>query len=171
MLDIQTDGTPIAAAAPPSTPRTPRRVRFMARLASKRVFRQGGSRSPGSRKRHFALTFLGLSLTFRACGGLTPAIIGKTFFSTRRPALEAGGQRPTARCALGRKRVWTIVLAALPRHQGGPKLGCRHPPPGLAVGEPDDWLQRVIQYSRAARLSREAAAYWIPRWSPSSSGA
>src|SRR6185369_12117906 len=43
-------------------------------------------------------------------GGLTPALLGKTFFSTRRPALEAGGQRPTARCALGRKSVWNIVL-------------------------------------------------------------
>src|SRR4030095_12000038 len=44
--------------------------------------------------------------------GLTPAIIGKTFFSTRRPAPEAGGQRPTARCALGRKGVWIIVFAS-----------------------------------------------------------
>jgi hypothetical protein len=25
---------------------------------------------------------------------------------------------------------------------------CRHPPPGLAFGEPDDRLRRVIQYSR-----------------------
>ena len=30
--------------------------------------------------------------------------------STRRPALEAGGQRPTALCALGRKRVWSILI-------------------------------------------------------------
>src|SRR4051794_27225752 len=51
------------------------------------------------------------SLTFGACGGLTPALLGKTFFSTRRPALETGGQRPTARCALGRKIVWmTLIL-------------------------------------------------------------
>src|ERR1700733_8856430 len=34
-----------------------------------------------------------------------PQILGKTFFSTRRPVPEAGGQRPTARCALGRKNV------------------------------------------------------------------
>ena len=32
--------------------------------------------------------------------------IEKVVFSTRRPVLEAGGQRPTARCALGRKGVW-----------------------------------------------------------------
>src|SRR4051812_32022342 len=51
-----------------------------------------------------------ISLTFAGHGGLTPALLGKTFFSTRRPALETGGQRPTARCALGRKSVWTIVL-------------------------------------------------------------
>ena len=55
---------------------------------------------------HFGLAFL----DFRACGGLTPALLGKTFFSTRRPALETGGQRPTARCALGRKSVWKFVL-------------------------------------------------------------
>ena len=49
-------------------------------------------------------------LTFGPFGGLTPALLGKTFFSTRRPALETGGQRPTARCALGRKSVWQFVL-------------------------------------------------------------
>src|SRR5665213_2057964 len=54
----------------------------------------------------FAVTFPGLFLTFGVRGVLTAAILGKTFFSTRRPALEAGGQRPTARCALGRKIVW-----------------------------------------------------------------
>jgi hypothetical protein len=32
---------------------------------------------------------------------------------------------------------------------------CRHhPPPGLASGEPDDRLQRVIQYSRVLMFSR-----------------
>jgi len=30
--------------------------------------------------------------------------------AVRRPALEAGGQRPTARCALGRKIVWFGVI-------------------------------------------------------------
>src|ERR1700722_9850934 len=40
-----------------------------------------------------------------------PQSIGKPFFSTRRPALETGGQRPTARCALGRKSVWFVVNA------------------------------------------------------------
>jgi len=34
----------------------------------------------------------------------SPHLLGKTFFSTRRPVPETGGQRPTARCALGRKR-------------------------------------------------------------------
>ena len=51
-----------------------------------------------------------LSLTFLSHRGLTPALLGKTFFSTRRPALETGGQRPTARCALGRKIVWTTLI-------------------------------------------------------------
>ena len=37
-------------------------------------------------------------------------LIEKTFFSTRRPALETGGQRPTALCALGRKRVLGLRL-------------------------------------------------------------
>jgi hypothetical protein len=59
------------------------------------------------------------SLTFGAFGGLTPALLGKTFFSTRRPALETGGQRPTARCALGREIVWFIFsLAPLLRGEG-----------------------------------------------------
>src|ERR1700721_1924000 len=78
----------------------------MARLAPKTcASARGRAGRPASRKCHFAA----ISLTFGACGGLTPAIIGKTFFSTRRPALEAGGQRPTARCALGRKSVWKVV--------------------------------------------------------------
>src|ERR1700738_4307686 len=51
-----------------------------------------------------------ISLTFAAHGGLRPTLLGKTFFSTRRPALEAGGQRPTARCALGRESVWFGVV-------------------------------------------------------------
>ena len=53
-----------------------------------------------------------LSLTFGACGGLTRANPSeRSFFSTRRPVPEAGGQRPTARCALGRKIVWFIGSA------------------------------------------------------------
>ncbi|WP_315728877.1 MULTISPECIES: hypothetical protein [unclassified Bradyrhizobium] len=28
------------------------------------------------------------------------------------------------------------------------RICCHHPPPGLASGEPDDRLQRMIQYSR-----------------------
>src|SRR5437879_13866895 len=95
----------MTAAAPESNPRTPRRVIFMARLASKRAFRQGGSRVG---QVHENAILPGLFLTFAGCGGLTPAIIEKTFFSTRRPAPEAGGQRPTARCALGRESVWNI---------------------------------------------------------------
>src|ERR1700737_1514623 len=101
----------------------------MARLASKRAFRQGGSRVG---QVHENAILPGLFLTFAGCGGLTPAIIGKTFFSTRRPALEAGGQRPTARCALGRKNVWFGVFAfgaeiqlkaTSPRKAGDPVTG------------------------------------------------
>ena len=116
---------------------------LMARLASKPAFRQGGRRPAGSAKCRFSLTFL----DFRGLRGLTAALLGKTFFSTRRPALEAGGQRPTARCALGRKSVWNIA-SALCRDT----IGRHHP------------RKRVIQYPRAARLNREAAAYWIPRF-------
>src|ERR1700722_2041937 len=42
MRYIQTDGMPITAAAPASRPRTRRRVMFMARLAPKWRFWQGG---------------------------------------------------------------------------------------------------------------------------------
>src|SRR3954449_854134 len=64
-----------------------------------------------------------LSLTFGRSRRLTRPFIGKTFFSTRRPALEAGGQRPTARCALGRKSVLSV------RHGDD---GCLLPRPALA---------------------------------------
>src|SRR6266704_2913745 len=62
------------------------------------------------------------SLTFRTCGGLTRPLLGKTFFSTRRPALETGGQRPTARCALGREIVW--ISSPSPR-SCGERVGVR----------------------------------------------
>src|SRR5258707_1130062 len=133
----------MTAAAPASTPRTRRRVVGMARLASNRVFRQGVRGSSRFKKPPLPR----VSLTFGGERGLTPAIIGKTFFSTRRPVLEAGGQRPTARCALGRKSVWTTVVAALPRCEARHKLRRQR--------------KRVIQYSRVSRLSREAAAYCI----------
>jgi hypothetical protein len=32
-----------------------------------------------------------------------------------------------------------------------PALNCHHPPPGLAFGEPEDRLQRVIRYSTSFR--------------------
>ena len=35
------------------------------------------------------------------------------------------------------------------------RKSCRHPPPGLAFGEPDDRLQRVIQYAAAFPLEHE----------------
>jgi hypothetical protein len=38
-------------------------------------------------------------------------------------------------------------------------LGCHHPPPGLAFGEPDGGLQRMIQYAAASRSI--ATAYGI----------
>src|SRR6266404_77156 len=131
----------MTAAAPASTPRTRRRVMGMTRLAPKtRVSARGSSVVP----LHENAILPRVSLTLGGERGLTPAIIGKTFFSTRRPVLEAGGQRPTARCALGRKSVWIIVVAALPRRGARHKLRCHHP------------RKRVIQYPRAARLSREA---------------
>src|SRR5258706_11358292 len=104
----------MTAAAPASTPRTRRRVMGMARLASKCAFRQGHRRLSRFTKTPFCQR---VSLTFEGERGLTPAIIGKTFFSTRRPVLEAGGQRPTARCALGRKSVWIIGLGVLAETQ------------------------------------------------------
>ena len=38
------------------------------------------------------------------------------------------------------------------------------PPPGLALGEPDDRLQRGFQYHQAFVLSSELTAYWIIRF-------
>ncbi len=37
-----------------------------------------------------------------------------------------------------------------------------HPPPGLAFGEPDDRLPRMIQYSEAPMIDYGGAAYWMP---------
>src|SRR5215203_6193551 len=105
MRDIQTDGTPIAAAAPAKTVSNRRRVIFMVPdWPENACIGKGVAQHQGSRNRHLLRRFL----TFGAHGALTAAILGKTFFSTRRPALEAGGQRPTARCALGRKSVLSI---------------------------------------------------------------
>src|SRR6202035_802621 len=48
----------------------------------------------------------------------------------------------------------------------------RHTPPtGLAFGEPDDRLQRGIQYSAPSIFICGACDYWIVRWSLSSGGA
>jgi len=40
--------------------------------------------------------------------------------------------------------------------------GRHHPPPGRRIAPPDDRLQRMIQYSEAPVVDREAAVYWIP---------
>src|SRR5712675_941723 len=77
----------MTAAAPASTPRTRRRVMLMARLAPKtRVSARGSSVV----QLHENAILPRVSLTLGGERGLTPAIIGKTFFSTRRPVLEAG---------------------------------------------------------------------------------
>src|SRR6202171_2740756 len=107
MRVIQTEGTPTTTAAPASSPSTRRRVIFMARLAPKG---RASARGWPTGRLHENAILPQLFLTFMACGGLTAPILEKTFFSTRRPVPEAGGQRPTARCALGRKSVWNIVL-------------------------------------------------------------
>src|SRR4051794_40502511 len=114
MRDIQTDGTPTATAAPASTPRTRRRGmgtggdhkegsgaegirRYMA--CAGQVGTCGGFDIFATRTEFSvslkcsifnglrAMHLLGAvypSLTFRVFGGLTPALLGKTFFSTRR---------------------------------------------------------------------------------------
>src|SRR3982074_1061714 len=89
----------MAAAAPAKSPIRRRRGSFMSRFAPKAP--ASASEKPRALLHERAI-LPRLSLTFGACGGLTPAILGKTFFSTRRPALEARGERPTARCALRR---------------------------------------------------------------------
>src|ERR1700730_16714387 len=87
----------------------------MARLATKAP---ASARGYGDRRVHEHAILPRPSLTFGAGRGLTPAILGKKFFSTRRPAPETGGQRPTERCALGRKRFFNI-------HDGGASVMCR----------------------------------------------
>src|SRR6185369_14284112 len=103
-------------------------------------------------------------------GGLTPALLGKTFFSTRRPAHETGGQRPTARCALGRESVWMIVLAfcagahnwpSYPAKAGYPvrrgfsvqtrRSGILDHPPSRAMTATDGSTQRLQTQDRGQR--------------------
>ena len=43
---------------------------------------------------------------------------------------------------------WLAMTVLGPSRLFEIQFGCHHPPPGLAFGEPDDRLQRVIQYSR-----------------------
>jgi hypothetical protein len=43
------------------------------------------------------------------------------------------------------------------------RFGCHHPPPGLAFGEPDDRLQRAIQYAAAYRMITASLEYWVAR--------
>jgi hypothetical protein len=62
-----------------------------------------------------------------------------------------------------RMTVWHLRVSTRGRHT---------PPTGLAFGEPDDRLQRGIQYAAAFRLeSLMSLEYWITRWSLSSGGA
>jgi hypothetical protein len=56
----------------------------------------------------------------------------------RRVGKGASASCPPCRCKM--QMVGTLALC--------PPYDCRHPPSGLAFGEPDDRLQRVIQYSR-----------------------
>src|SRR6266478_102347 len=106
-------------------------------------------------------TFPRLFLTFAGCGGLTPPFIEKTFFSNGRPALETGGQRPTARCALGRKSVWNIPHPEEPRSgvsKDGPRQN-RHPSRRRLR-----LLLRVRQQeeSKCSTICRKSlAAFWI----------
>src|SRR5690242_11326097 len=109
MREYQADGIPIAAALPTSTPRTRRRVSFMMELAPKRLNWASAIPLTRTEKPRLSASFLdfGAPRVFNAATS-----IGKSSFSTRRPVLETGGQRPTARCALGRKYVWNDVITA-----------------------------------------------------------
>src|SRR6266851_7467549 len=135
MRVIQTEGTATTAAAPASSPSTRRRVIFMVRLTPKR---RASARGWATGRVHENAILPRLFLTFMVCGGLTAPILEKTFFSTHRPAPETGGQRPTARCALGRKGVWNIILSSLRRERD--KTWCHHP------------RKRVIQYPKGVRF-------------------
>jgi hypothetical protein len=44
------------------------------------------------------------------------------------------------------------------------KVNRHTPPPGLAFGEPDDRLQRSIQYAAASVFSTNTLEYWIGRF-------
>src|ERR1700712_5840339 len=132
----------MAAAAAANSPIRRRRLSFMARIGPKSP---ASARGKPLARLHERAILARLSLTFGPCGGLTPAILGKTFFSTP-PGPR--GRRSTPDSAM-RPRAQKCLVMALALCRGA--LGRHHP------------RRRVIQYPRAARFDREAAAYWIPR--------
>src|SRR5262249_3947261 len=95
-------------------------------------------------------SFRQVSLTLGLLLYLTRPFIGKSFFSTRRPVQETGGQRPTARCALGRERVWNDVITAHGKCAQG-DTGYMSSP--AKAGDP--------VFQRRLGSDRDAAAYWM----------
>jgi hypothetical protein len=73
----------------------------------------------------------------RAMDCFAEPVIGRRFAPTRWLAMTMSGCLKIESVAMYCSR----ICHALSR---------RHPPPGLGFGEPDDRLQRVIQYSRDA---------------------
>src|SRR5579862_2796087 len=130
MREIHNEGTPSATAAAAKNPRRRRRVigtgggagcrpevvrRYMARLCGEGTLPTDQKRARSKRAAStmsctpYQITSRALSLTFARLERLTPPLLEDTS-STRRPVLGAGGQRPTARCALGRKFFWSNGL-------------------------------------------------------------
>src|ERR1700722_11512815 len=86
----------------------------------KACFGKGLADRATSRKRHFAAAFL----DFQGSPGFNAANSSeRSIFSTRRPVPEAGGQRPAARCPLGRKRVWNTISSLAPLFAGRGEKG------------------------------------------------
>src|SRR5580693_2985718 len=105
MRATQKADSPDAAAKPANAVKSWRRVTFMARLAPKNGFRQGAG---WPRKYRFRATFLDLA-DFREFNRATHR---KDVLFDPPTGPEAGGQRPTALCALGRESVWNIFSLA-----------------------------------------------------------
>jgi hypothetical protein len=118
------------------------------RRSPRPLFRgEGFWQTSGASRREIAKLYLGViarseatkqSISVcRAMDCFAEPVIGRRFAPTRWLAMTMSGCLKIESVAMYCSR----ICHALSR---------RHPPPGLGFGEPDDRLQRVIQYSRDA---------------------
>jgi hypothetical protein len=142
---------------------TPRRWRQVATMLAHCAYDGGKqARSPGRARRKPLKPLRG---ECRAFSGVTVVTNARVYYPPR-AAAGASGARHSLRPLFSEGRNYMQSPGAkVPRECGGIR-GCHRPPPGLAFGEPDDRLQRAIQYSRDAsdRTEKPQRDGYPPSW-------